>query len=232
MKIEFIPSTKEVELIVPPPRPAAYYVPDWYKKMPKFSESNVDIRKLSESGPGLKHCIPFLDSMVSGYIQETWTDIAVGFDKDGKTILATAPNNPEPFRTRDISSLPMGPDFYNVEFVWNVVWIPKMPKGWSLLFTTPFNHVGLPFQNASGIIDSDQFYHSPSGNYPFYVKKDFHGIIPAGTPMYQMIPFKREDWQSSPQKFNAVEQLKNNAKMRGKFLGAYRDFYHVKKFFS
>ena len=26
--------------------------------------------------------------------------------------------------------------------------------------------------------------------------KDFSGVIPAGTPYAQMIPFKREDWQS------------------------------------
>jgi hypothetical protein len=33
-------------------------------------------------------------------------------------------------------------------------------------------------------------------NHPFLIKKDFVGIIPAGTPIAQAIPFKRESWVS------------------------------------
>ena len=29
---------------------------------------------------------------------------------------------------------------------------------------------------------------------PFFLEKGFSGVIPAGTPYAQMIPFKREDW--------------------------------------
>jgi hypothetical protein len=31
-------------------------------------------------------------------------------------------------------------------------------------------------------------------NFPFFLKKDFNGIIKAGTPIIQAIPFKRETW--------------------------------------
>jgi hypothetical protein len=31
---------------------------------------------------------------------------------------------------------------------------------------------------------------------PFFVVKGFTGIIPAGTPYAQMLPFKRENWES------------------------------------
>jgi hypothetical protein len=31
---------------------------------------------------------------------------------------------------------------------------------------------------------------------PFFVVKGFTGIIPAGTPYAQMIPFRRENWES------------------------------------
>jgi hypothetical protein len=46
----------------------------------------------------------------------------------------------------------------------------------------------------SAIVDSDTF--TPPGNYPFYLREDFEGIIPAGTPMFQIIPIKRDDWTS------------------------------------
>jgi hypothetical protein len=34
-----------------------------------------------------------------------------------------------------------------------------------------------------------------SGNVPFILKSDFEGIIPAGTPIVQIIPFKLESWK-------------------------------------
>jgi hypothetical protein len=47
---------------------------------------------------------------------------------------------------------------------------------------------------------------------PFFVVKGFTGIIPAGTPYAQMLPFKREDWQSEvDDKISDKEMLlKNN----------------------
>jgi hypothetical protein len=35
-----------------------------------------------------------------------------------------------------------------------------------------------------------------SGNIPFFIKEGFSGVIPKGTPIAQVIPFKRESWTS------------------------------------
>jgi hypothetical protein len=43
-------------------------------------------------------------------------------------------------------------------------------------------------------MDSDKY--STSGNIPFFIKEDFVGVIPAGTPFAQIIPIKRSDWSS------------------------------------
>jgi hypothetical protein len=32
-------------------------------------------------------------------------------------------------------------------------------------------------------------------NSPFVIEENFEGIIPKGTPMFQVIPFKRENWE-------------------------------------
>jgi hypothetical protein len=45
-----------------------------------------------------------------------------------------------------------------------------------------------------GIIDSDKV--TTSGLIPFFIKNDFVGVVPEGTPYLQIIPFKREDWES------------------------------------
>ncbi len=42
MNIEFIPVSKEAELVVPPPKPAKLYVPKWYKDIPAPDLENLE----------------------------------------------------------------------------------------------------------------------------------------------------------------------------------------------
>jgi hypothetical protein len=62
-----------------------------------------------------------------------------------------------------------------------------------VLLTHPLNREDLPFHVTSGIIDSDVFFNA--GNIPFFIKEDFEGVIPKGTPIAQLIPIKRYDWK-------------------------------------
>jgi hypothetical protein len=70
-----------------------------------------------------------------------------------------------------------------------------VPSGYSVIYSQPFNRYDLPFLTTNGIIDNDNI--NLPGTMPFFVKEDWSGIIPAGTPYAQLIPFKREDWSSS-----------------------------------
>jgi hypothetical protein len=70
----------------------------------------------------------------------------------------------------------------------------ELPEGYSALYTQPFNRFELPFLTTSGIVDNDKV-HLP-GTMPFFVLKGVAGILPAGTPYAQIIPFKREHWES------------------------------------
>ena len=79
-------------------------------------------------------------------------------------------------------------------FVWSTETVIKTPKGYSCLYTHPLNRHDLPFTTLSGIIDTDSVIHE--GHIPFFIKKDFEGVIKSGTPIIQVIPFKRENWQS------------------------------------
>jgi hypothetical protein len=44
-----------------------------------------------------------------------------------------------------------------------------------------------------GIVDTDGY--NAAVQFPFIIDEGFEGIIPAGTPIVQVIPFKREDWK-------------------------------------
>ena len=83
---------------------------------------------------------------------------------------------------------------YDDHFHWYPNWAPSLPKGYSALYVSPINRFDLPFTTVAGIIDNDKM--DTPGLMPFFLKKGFTGIIPAGTPYVQIIPFKRDDWES------------------------------------
>jgi hypothetical protein len=80
-----------------------------------------------------------------------------------------------------------------------------------------------------GVVDADS-YTTPI-NFPFNLKDNtFEGMIPAGTPLAQIIPFKRESWQldfgSEKEIIKAEEQRLN---IKSKFYDAYKTMFWSKK---
>lgn len=191
MNIKFIPGSIEIEKSVPFPEPSKYFIPQWYKNIPGGKEI-INVKK----------CIPFLDSISSGYIQKTWTDIYVE-NKNGQVSFIHN-HKVTMFSYRETTSIPVSENFYKIEFVWKRPWSVILPKNMSALVTHPLNRVDLPFITLSGIVDFDKSIHAPIGNIPFFIKKDFIGVIPKGTPMFQIIPFQRYDWESNIQQYDDV----------------------------
>lgn len=229
--IKFVPTSLEAEEVVPPPRPSANYVPDWYKSKKRFDGQPFSVA-IKNRDYGLKSCVPFLDSMINGYIQETWCDIHVDYNEKTKTLDYEYSTFPKIISHREKTSVDMGNSFYPFEMLWLTAWVPHMPKGYSTLITHPFNHVELPFFVLDAIIDSDKFLNFQVGNIPFYFKNDFTGVIPAGTPMYQIVPIKRESWHSSIKKFNQKKQRINAYEGYKKFYQSYKNNFHQKKVFK
>lgn len=200
-KIQFIPSSLYTENFLDPPEPAKKHIPQWYKdikndvkKNPVFNNGNLD--------GNVKMCMPFFDSFTNGYIQKTWCDIYI--KKYGDVIgFNYSIADTKIMDVRDRCSIPFyNEEFYSEEFTWRSHWILKTPKNYSVLICHPLNRLDLPFYTLSGIIDSDIYFHTKDGNLPFYIKKDFEGLIPKGTPMYQIIPIKRDNWEKNNIKYN------------------------------
>jgi hypothetical protein len=190
MKIEFIPASQQVQDIIESPVPAKTVIPDWYKQiMP------------DRSNPNIKSCPPFLDSLTLGYIQKTWADIYVRETVDGITI--DAPHETVMINLREPNHLPEMPGYLHYQFIWSAIWSAEFPPNFSGLVVHPLNRIDLPFYTFSGVIEYDEFQHVPFGNLPFYLKAGFTGLIPKGTPMYQIIPFARENWESSDRKYDS-----------------------------
>lgn len=225
--VEFYPSSKDIAIVVPPPKPASEYIPKWYKDTKIFENGKPSYKDGQIENKTIKSCVPFFDSLTSGYIQESWCDIHVS-NQNGN-IQITYSLNPNPINFREKISLKINESFFPVEFIWQVYWLPKLSNGYSALFTHPFNRFDLPFITTSGIIDSDKFFHNMPANYPFIMHGNFEGVIPQGTPLYQIIPIKRDSWRSKIQPFNEEEYKRRFAQVNRSFIGNYRKFFHQKK---
>jgi hypothetical protein len=237
--IKFNPTSSSAKNLIPKPRPAKELSPTWYSSLPAFHENKWQVGRRNQDDPygsanmTLKMCTPFADSLHAGYMQEAWQDIYIEFkekDINNPNYVVPMPE-PQMISHRDYASLPVGEEFYPVEFVFHPPWTPETPKGWSTLYTAPMNRPDLPLWFPSAIVDTDRFTHScEKANIPFYMKKNFNfQIIPKGTPLYQMIPIKRESWQSLEQEFDEVKQKKICLEPSKTFWKGYKNLFWEKK---
>lgn len=237
-KIKFVTSNKLAQEVIPMPKPAKFYIPDWYKDSKSFSDGNNTILdKHGNKNSTLKVCMPFFDIMTYGYIQETWCDIHISLN-DGVVnyYYSYAENSLNIMSSRPIDALqnfPIPDDCYPVFFHWAREWNAVLPKGYSAIITHPQHRDDLPFRTISAIIDYDGYH--LSGKVGFFIKKDFNGIIPKGTPMYQIIPFKKDSWESEKiifdEKYNSIFQ-NQFYNIRSKFTGGYKKNYWNRKEFK
>lgn len=93
----------------------------------------------------------------------------------------------------------------------------------------PQHHEPAPITCASGIVDSDDF----SLPFNMFLKlrdPNFEGMIPAGTPFLQIIPFKREEWVSSlGGEAERKKHLSDVHKFQRVFFDRYKKFFWNKK---
>jgi hypothetical protein len=205
--IVFYPTFDEAIGFIDPPKPAINFnIPAWLRNTPKykFNQSTFDVNG-GENNLTIRHCIPMLEGFTSGYVLTTHMDLMVSKNSEGRHLIKWVEgdiNMYSPVRLRpayeelkENTSFPQMPGYERTEFNWVPAWSIKTPKGYSCMFIHPINRIDLPFYTLGGIVDTDKW--GEAGNHPFVFKKNWEGIIPKGTPYAQIIPFKRDLWNSS-----------------------------------
>lgn len=184
------------------PYPASKAIPDWWREHSPYvkDSNNPDGKKLlirnGLSNATFKKCVPMLDGLTSGYIIPTWFDVQVLCENNVPEINWTVTYEPLfDIHGKDSNVIRPPHGFYDQLFIYRTGWIPRTPKGYSVLITHPFGYSDSPFRALSAVVDSDE--NKTEISLPFWVRKDFEGIIEKGLPMTQIIPFKREKWTSS-----------------------------------
>lgn len=184
MKVTFS-CPPELYVSLPKPELARRMAPDWYKTMPMENP-------LPEGGADLtvKHCLPFLDALTHGFVMPLSADVTVTdgrFDWDW-------PHAESPLGFHFPTQAPGVPFVDGDEVVVKAhnYWTIRTEPGWSILFTHPLNRLDLPFRTLSGLVDTDGFDALPVHFPLLWVDRSFTGTLPAGTPVAQCIPVKRE----------------------------------------
>ena len=218
------------------PMPAKDYIPQWYKNIPqyvpgmeKFNQNN------SEYNHTVKACVPLIDAFTAGFIQELSTDLQITRNERGETRIAwpqqflwepaRSPRNPN-----SMSGFPAPEGYEPNPYLWIQPFEFGVPKGWSVLITHPLNRNDLPFRTMSAIVDADDF--PLRSEITFYLDKKFTGVIEKGTPIFQIIPIKREEWSAKRLPFEPSHRAKYVQLTRNVFGGAYRKLFWKKKTYN
>lgn len=228
-KITIIPTTKLSESFINI-SPSTDFIPDWYRT----SNSMIKDQKnfLFKSDPSIststyKKCTPFYDALTIGYTVYLSADIEVTNENNHPFILWRTANTIITAHTNDQwEGLPVPDGYVPFVYKWHNDFVLKLPKDYSLLFLNPINRFDLPFQTVTGVVDCDSY--NLGVHFPFFIKKDFYGIIEKGTPITQIIPIKREGWEREISKY---DEEKHNVSVR-KYLSSIKRSYKKNHWFK
>lgn len=223
MKIIFTNTTgTDLEL----PKPSSRLVPDWYKNTSSYIGGEKKPNGESGTNATIKRCMPVFDAITAGYIIESPADVFVSI-KDGVQWFEWSDFGLISFHpiTQALDHPAKKPFAYPK---WSNPWAIKTPKGYSTLFVQPFHRESV-FTILPGIVDTDQY--TAPVNFPFVINDpEFEGLIPKGTPIAQVIPFKRDSWvMEIGNKKLLDEQYAVSRKLASKFFDKYKTMFWSKK---
>ncbi len=213
---------KDIEM----PQPCSKFIPDWYKNM----ESYIGGDKVPNGDGGtkatIKRCMPVFDAINLGYMIVLPADVYVSIKDDQQYFEWSALDLVQFHPIIQAPTHPLKkPHAYPK---WINHWSIKTPKGYSTLFVHPM-HQDLPFTILPGVVDTDEYF--ATVNFPFVINDpEFQGIIPKGTPIAQVIPFKRDPWEMKIGNDSDIEDQNNiTRKLQTKFFDRYKTMFRVNK---
>lgn len=208
--------------VFPEPTAGTHSLPSYFPSIPPQLNTN----------PGsttVKKCIPFLEASRLGYIIPLWCDVYVNAH-DGDLQIEFPPNVPlkESLGKHDVAQIPNHPlvdtPYGSTPLKWINPWIVETDPGYSCIFTSPLNHLETRFKILDGVVDTDTYYNNV--NLPFiWTGGDGDFVIPMGTPLVQVIPFKRTEMDMQIGLIDSDRQANVVDKIGTKVQGAYKSFF-------
>ena len=241
-KIKFSNNSGYKDLLKPVP--AYTMVPEWYKKTESYIGGE---KKPTESGDTLatiKRCMPVFDAISAGYLillpADVWVSIKELVPHDSETmkpIESEPTKKAQQFQWSNLGLVSFHPveqaEFHPAKNEypypkWINHWGIKTPKGYSTQIIQPMHRESV-FTIMPGVVDTDKYF-SPV-NFPMVINDPtFEGLIPKGTPIAQVIPFKRENWSMEiGTDLDIADQSNLVIELQTKFFDRYKNMFRTNK---
>jgi hypothetical protein len=227
--IKFIASSKSSYNVFDKPIPASKIIPEWYKKTNKNIGNVFSVGDNGNPSETIKACMPVFDIMTAGYFitmpadaffEKIGEDYKVAWSTDLLSLIESHP-------TAQYENLKIPDQYNNQVYKFVQPWIIKTPPGYSCLFVSPTYRNDLPFYTFPSIVDTDK--HPVPVNFPFFLNKNFSGIIEHGTPIVQVIPFKRDSWNSESLFDQSMKHQDEWQRAKIKISNKYKTFFRTVK---
>lgn len=213
--------------VIPNPVSAIKAAPDYFRAVKPQADNHP------RSGT-VKRCVPFLDALSAGFIIPMWCDVYV-LARGGNMVIDFPPNfsQAETLGSHSSVQIPKHPlanrPYGNMPMKWINPWVIETETGVSCIFTPPLNHMETRFKLLDGVVDTDT-YHDHI-NFPFlWTGGDGEFFIPKGTPLVQVIPFRREDQEIEISKVDLDKRQFVRSTIGTKLKNGYRDeLWHKRK---
>ena len=180
---------------LPHPRPAAKFMPKWLQAMEKNGDKSVHASK-----PTIKSCLPVIEAVSNGYIIPLWADLIIKIDETNSLYaefsgnitkelgheMLTCQLQEEIGQNNGLTNMSV----HGIPLKFSTPWDIITPPGYSVLIKSP-PYVDHNIHILEGVVDTDTY--TIAINFPFVWTGRERGewLIPRGTPIAQVIPFKR-----------------------------------------
>lgn len=225
MKVKFT-SQPHLEGTLPLPKAASKCFPDYFRPI----KPQIDNTPSSNT---VKRCVPFIDAMSQGFILPLWSDVYIRAANGDLTIDFPEGNQfGETLGQHGLQQIPNHPlvdkPYGDIALKWMNPWVIETEESVSCLFTSPLNHLETRFKILDGVVDTDTYYNNI--NFPFvWTGGDGEFLIPRGTPLVQVIPFRREEATLEVGVTDGERQHKVHSTLGSVFRNGYRSFFWHKR---
>ena len=218
MKIQFYNSNDIIN--ESPVVPAKKLVPEWYKKV----KQDTQLHPGGPTIPTIKQCPPVTDMLTSGYIITCPVDIKLFPKEEPANFLSVNAETYAQFMPEQ-HHWKMCPVDVHGKMHWTKIkhgWTVRTPAGYSCLFVQPFFFFNKDFTLFPAIVDTDK--HDVPVQFPGYLNTNKETLIKQGTPLMQVIPFRRDEWE-----MELLEDDSNGSRLEH---GSYKELFQSKKRFQ
>lgn len=189
-QIEFLCAPEDLGVIAAPV-PSREALPDWFRRLAPVDKNHLST---TDNALTVKRCMPFLDALMAGWMLPLAATVRIDIRDNGQTVDTgwdfdkTMVSNHHPYQVNGHPMQPRPP--CKIHNHWTI----RTPKGWSCLFIPPMNQPNGVIEIAAGIVDTDEY--ASLIHFPFFATApDGLYTLEKGTPLVQVIPFRRDDLQ-------------------------------------